>query len=81
MKKQRTKFVLADASIDEVNKQLKTNLFVIVVILFILGTNIMHFLKDNSVFYAILVALMVVLLFLMIKSRNILKLRKQQLTQ
>lgn len=80
MKKQNSKFVLAEASIDEVNKQLKTNLFVIVVIIFVLGTNLIHLIREKSFFYGALSMLMIVLLFFIIKARRILKLRKQQLT-
>jgi uncharacterized BrkB/YihY/UPF0761 family membrane protein len=41
----------------------------------------MHFIKEYSVFYGVLVAVMIVLLFFTLKSRRLLKLRKQQLSQ
>ena len=46
MKKQKKGFVLAEATLGEVNKQLKVNLFVIVVVGFVLGSNILHFMRE-----------------------------------
>ncbi|WP_435979068.1 hypothetical protein [Psychrobacter sp. DM4] len=80
MKKQRTKFDLAQADITEINKQLKVNLFVIVMVIFVLSINMIHFVREKSLFYAMLTLLMVVLLFFIIKARRILKTRQQVLT-
>ena len=80
MKKQKSKFVLAQASIDDINKQLKINLFIMVVVIFLLGLNTLYFSKEKSFFAAILIVLMIVLLFLIAKSRDILKSRKQELS-
>ena len=41
MKKQKKGFVLAEATLGEVKKQFKVNLFVIVVAGFVLGSNIL----------------------------------------
>ncbi|MEN6669259.1 hypothetical protein AAJP47_02670 [Psychrobacter sp. B38] len=81
MKKQKTKFVLAEATLDEVNKQLKINMFVIGLIALILLLNVAHFMQSYRPFYGMLVVLMVFLLFVIIKSRNVLNLRKQELTR
>lgn len=80
MKKQKTKFVLAEATLDEVNKQLKINMFVICMIALILVLNTVHFMKDYSLFYGVLIVIMIFLLFIIIKSRQILNMRKQALT-
>ena len=79
MKKQKKRFVLAEATMDEVNKQLKLNLFVIVVVGSVLGSNIVHFMQEKNVFYAVLIAAMIIALFFVIKSRQVLKLKKQEL--
>lgn len=81
MEKRKSKFVLAEASIDDINKQLKINLLVIVLVLFLLGLNSLYFIREKSVFSAILIVLMIFLLFLIAKSRDILKSRKQQLSE
>lgn len=81
MKKDKAKFVLAEASIDEVNKQLRINLLVMAVIIAILAMNVMQFLKHKTIFYAFLSVLMLLLLFFIAQARNILKSRKQQLTE
>lgn len=67
MKKQRTKFDLANANSTQIAKQLKINLFVIVMVLFVLTVNMIHFIREKSLFYAMLTLLMVVLLFLLSK--------------
>ena len=77
MKKE--KFVLATANVDEINKQLKINIFLLAVVIFLLGMNIMHFMREKSLFYAVLVILMIFLLFFVIKSRKILNNRKKNL--
>ncbi|MES1963974.1 hypothetical protein M0N77_01340 [Psychrobacter sp. AH5] len=81
MKKDKAKFVLAEASIDEVNKQLRINLLVMAVVIAILAMNVMQFLKHKTIFYAFLSVLMLLLLFFIAQARNILKSRKQQLTE
>ncbi len=81
MKKHRTKFDLATADSDQIAKQLKINLFVIVMVIFVLSINMIHFIREKSLFYAVLTLLMVVLLFFIIKARRILKMRQQDLTQ
>jgi len=81
MKKQRKRFVLAEARLKEIDKQLNINMFVIGVLVIILCLDLMHFIKEYSVFYGVLVAVMIVLLFFTLKSRRLLKLRKQQLSQ
>ena len=52
MKKQKKGFVLAEATLGEVNKQLKVNLFVIVVVGFVLGSNILHLCEKRMFFIA-----------------------------
>ncbi len=81
MKKGKAKFVLAEANIDEVNKQLRVNMLVMVVVMFVLAMNIIQFMQAISFFYAMLTAMMVILLYFIAKARNILKIRKQQLTE
>lgn len=79
MRKNKAKFVLAEANIDEVNKQLRINLFVMVVVISVLAMNILQFMQQKSFFYAILTVLMLFLLFFLAKARNILKFRKEEL--
>ena len=81
MNKQNNKFVLATATLTEVNKQLKINMLVTVVVAFVLFMNMMKFMSERTFFYAALVVLMIFLLFFIRKARNILMLRKQELTQ
>ncbi|MBF0659099.1 hypothetical protein I6E84_05050 [Psychrobacter sp. SCQQ22] len=81
MNKQNNKFVLATATLAEVNKQLKINMLVTVVVAFVLFMNMMKFMSEKTFFYAALVVLMIFLLFFIRKARNILMLRKQELTQ
>ena len=81
MKKQKTKFVLAEATLEEVNKQLKINMFVIVLVALILLLNIANFMQSYSLFYGLLVVIMIFFLFIIIKSRQILKMRKKALTR
>ena len=79
MKKQKRKFVLAEANIDELNKQLKINTFTIVILIGMLVLNASQFLRDYSLVYGILIAIMLFLLFIMAKSRTLLTLKKQAL--
>ncbi|WP_201586365.1 hypothetical protein [Psychrobacter jeotgali] len=81
MKKQKTKFVLAEATLDEVNRQLKINAFIIALLVVILSRNIMIFIRESSFFYGFLIAVMFLLLFLIIKGRRLLKTRKQALVK
>ena len=81
MKKQKTKFVLAEATLEEVNKQLKINMFVIVLVALILLLNIANFMQSYSLFYGLLVVIMIFFFFIIIKSRQILEMRKKALTR
>lgn len=73
--------MLAEATLDEINKQLKINLFTIVVLIVMLVLNTAQFMKDYSVLYGALIAVMAFFLFIMAKSRTMLMMRKQQLTK
>ncbi|MDX1786693.1 MAG: hypothetical protein R3205_01195 [Psychrobacter sp.] len=79
MKKQ--KFVLAEASLDEINKQLRINMFTIVMLILVLFMNIAQFMRDYSLLYGALIAIMAFFLFVMAKSRTLLTMRKQELTR
>ena len=79
MKKQ--KFVLAEASLDEINKQLKINMFTIVMLILVLFMNIAQFMRGYSLLYGVLIAIMAFFLFVMAKSRTLLTMRKQELTR
>lgn len=81
MKKQKTKFVLAESTLEEVNKQLKINMFVIVLVALILLLNIANFMQSYSLFYGLLVVIMIFFFFIIIKSRQILEMRKKALTR
>lgn len=81
MKKQKQKFVLAEASLDGVNKQLKINTFTIFILIIVIFLNTVQFMRDYSLLYAALIAIMVFFLFVMAKSRTLLKMRQQELTQ
>lgn len=79
MQKQKRKFVLAEASIDEINKQLTINMFVIVVLIGMLALNATQFMRDYRLLYGALIVIMLFLLFIMAKSRTLLKMQKQNL--
>ena len=79
MKKQ--KFVLAEASLDEINKQLRINMFTIVMLILVLFMNIAQFMRDYSLLYGALIAIMAFFLFVMAKSRTLITMRKQELTK
>ena len=81
MNKQKQKFVLAEASLDDVNKQLKINMFTIVMLVLVLFMNIAQFMRDYSLLYGALIAIMAFFLFVMAKSRTLLTMRKQELTR
>ena len=81
MNKQKQKFVLAEASLDDVNKQLKINMFTIVMLILVLFMNIAQFMRDYSLLYGALIAIMAFFLFVMAKSRTLLTMRKQELTK
>lgn len=80
MKKQKNRFVLAEATLAEVNKQLKLNMLVTVAVVFVLFMNLIKFMAEKTFFYAILAVIMILLLFFIQKVRRILMLRKQELT-
>ncbi|ERL56790.1 hypothetical protein [Psychrobacter aquaticus] len=80
MNKQKTRFVLAEATLAEVNKQLKLNMLVTVIVVFVLFMNIIKFMAEKTFFYAALAVIMILLLFFIQKARRILMLRKQELT-
>lgn len=50
MNKQKKGFVLAEATLAEINKQLKINLFTIVVLIVMLVLNTAQFMKEYSLF-------------------------------
>ena len=79
MKKQKRKFVLAEASLDEINKQLKINTLVIIILVVMLMLNATQFMRDYSLLYGALIAIMLFLLFIMAKSRTLLTMQKQTL--
>ncbi|MBO6199218.1 hypothetical protein [uncultured Psychrobacter sp.] len=81
MNKQKKGFVLAEATLAEINKQLKINLFTIVVLIVMLVLNTAQFMKEYSLLYGVLIAVMAFFLFIMAKSRTMLMMRKQQLTK
>ncbi len=80
MKKQKNRFVLAEATLAEVNKQLKLNMLVTVAVVFVLFMNLIKFMAEKTFFYAVLAVVMILLLFFIQKVRRILMLRKQELT-
>lgn len=79
MKKQKRKFILAEATVDDINKQLKINMFAMVVLVFMLFLNIVQFMNSYSLLIGGLIIVGVILLFIMAKSRTLLKMRKQAL--
>ena len=81
MNKQKQKFILAEASLDDVNKQLKINMFTIVMLILVLFMNIAQFMRDYSLLYGALIAIMAFFLFVMAKSRTLLMMRKQELSK
>lgn len=81
MNKQKQKFVLAEASLDDINKQLKINMFTIVMLVLVLFMNIAQFMRDYSLLYGALIAIMAFFLFVMAKSRTLLMMRKQELSK
>ena len=79
MKKQKRKFILADATVDDINKQLKINMFAMVMLILMLFLNTTQFMRDYSLLYGALIIIMAFFLFIMAKSRTLLKMRKQAL--
>ena len=79
MKNQKKRFVLAEASLDEINKQLKINTFTIVILIGMLMLNTTQFMRDYSLLYGALIAIMAFFLFVMAKSRTLLTVQKQAL--
>lgn len=58
MKKQKSKFVLSEATVDDINKQLKINMFVIVVLISLLVVNTAQFMKGYNFLYGFFIAIM-----------------------
>lgn len=81
MKKQKTKFVLSEATVDDINKQLKINMVMIVILISLLVINAAQFMKDYNFLYGFFIAIMAFFLFIMAKSRTLLTMRKQALTE
>ena len=81
MEKQKTKFVLSEATVDDINKQLKINMVVIVILISLLVVNTAQFMKDYNFLYGFFIAIMAFFLFIMAKSRTLLTMRKQALTE
>ena len=81
MKKQKTKFVLSEATVDDINKQLKINMVMIVILISLLVVNTAQFMKDYNFLYGFFIAIMAFFLFIMAKSRTLLTMRKQALTE
>ena len=79
MNKQKKGFVLAEATLDEINKQLKINTFTIVILIGMLMLNVTQFMRDYSLLYGALIAIMAFFLFVMAKSRTLLTVQKQAL--
>lgn len=79
MKKQKRKFILAEATVDDINKQLKINMFAMVMLILMLFLNTRQFMRDYSLLYGALIIIMAFFLFIMAKSRTLLKMRKQAL--
>ena len=81
MKKQKKRFVLAEANVSEVSKQLTITLWIIIALVFLLGLNTVYFSQEKSVFSVALMLLIIVLIYLIAKSREILKIKKQELAE
>ena len=81
MKKKNKPFVLAEATLDDVNKQLRLNMLVMAAVVFVLFMNIMKYMAEKTFLYAALAVVMIFLLFFIQKARRILTSRKQELTQ
>ncbi len=81
MKKQKKKFVLAEANVSEVSKQLTITLWIIIALVFLLGLNTVYFSQEKSVFSVALMLIIIVLIYLIAKSREILKIKKQELAE
>ena len=72
MNKQKKGFMLAEATLADINKQLKINMFTIVMLVVMLVLNGAQFIKDYSLLYGALIAVMAFFLFIMAKSRTML---------
>ena len=81
MEKQKKRFVLAEANVSEVNKQLTITLWIIIALVFLLGLNTVYFSQEKSVFSVALMLIIIVLIYLIAKSREILKIKKQELAE
>ncbi|MDN6275329.1 hypothetical protein [Psychrobacter sp.] len=81
MRQKKRKFVLAEATLEEINKQLKINVLAIIMLVLMLVLNTTQFMKDYSLLYGTLIVIMAFFLFVMIKSRTLLNMRKQELAK
>lgn len=81
MKKQNTRFILAKATLDEVNRQLRINTFGSILLLLMLSMNVIRLIREHSLLYGVLSVIMALLLLVIIKSRKLLRVRQQQLLQ
>lgn len=81
MSKQKKGFMLAEATLTDINKQLKINMFTIVMLVVMLVLNGAQFIKDYSLLYGALVVIMAFFLFVMAKSRTMLMMRKEALSK
>lgn len=81
MSKQKKSFGLAEATLADINKQLKINMFTIVMLVVMLVLNGAQFMKDYSLLYGALVVIMAFFLFVMAKSRIMLMMRKEALSK
>ncbi|MGO1856968.1 MAG: hypothetical protein ACTHZF_07725, partial [Psychrobacter sp.] len=63
MRQKKRKFVLAEATLEEINKQLKINVLAIIMLVLMLVLNTTQFMKDYSLLYGTLIVIMAFFLF------------------
>ena len=68
MRQKKRKFVLAEATLEEINKQLKINVLAIIMLVLMLVLNTTQFMKDYSLLYGTLIVIMAFFLFVMIRE-------------
>ena len=73
--------MLEEATFDEINKHLRINLFAMTILVVLLFLNTAQFMREYSLLYGTLIALMLILFVVLAKSRGLLKMRKQALTK
>lgn len=73
--------MLEEATFDEINKHLRINLFAMAILVVLLFLNTAQFMREYSLLYGTLIALMLILFVVLAKSRGLLKMRKQALTK